>query len=151
VVSRILPLLLAGCLAGWARWRLKLAFYRPTVLVALVAGSLGLRLVFEVNLYDYYFMALCVGLVTLDMVVGKLRRATIVWIFVAAAFFPPVYDRLVSIGTVLALPLHLAIAASGVAIALWPVIDLRGSLGHDPAAPLPPGPPPYEPADLPGG
>ncbi len=61
-VSAGLPLGLAGAAAAWARSRLKSALYQPQPLVALVAVSLALRLVFEVNLFSYYFMATAVAL-----------------------------------------------------------------------------------------
>jgi len=134
VVSRILPLALAALLAGWARWRLPQALCDPVPLVALVAGSLALRLVFEVSLYDYYFMALCVSLVTLDMVAGRLRRETIAWIIVAAAFFPPVYDHLVPVEMAHPLPVQLALVVSGLAIGLVPLAGARRSGPPDAAA-----------------
>jgi uncharacterized membrane protein YdbT with pleckstrin-like domain len=86
--SRVLPLALAATAAFWARSRLKSALCRPQALVALVAVSLALRLLFEVNLYGYYFMATSVALIALDVVAGRLRVETIGWIVVTTAFFP---------------------------------------------------------------
>ena len=53
-------------------------------MVALVTASLALRLVFEVSLYGYYLMAACVGLIVLDIVLGRLRFPTIAWIVTAS-------------------------------------------------------------------
>ncbi len=90
-VSRVLPLALAGMLAIWARSRLKSAVCEPEPLVALIATSLALRLVFEVNLFNYYFMATAVSLVALDVIAGRLRPATVGWIVASSAFFPPAF------------------------------------------------------------
>ena len=47
---------------------------QPAVLIALVALSLSFRLVFEDNVFSYYYMALAVTLVLLDVVGGRIRR-----------------------------------------------------------------------------
>jgi hypothetical protein len=94
-VSRILPLLVAGAMALWVRSRLGLAVARPQPLVGLVAVSLILRLVFEVNLFSYYFLATSVALIVLDIVFGRLRLETICWIVAVGGFYPPRFDPLV--------------------------------------------------------
>ena len=38
-----------------------------------IATSLSFRLVFEQNLYGYYFMALAVSLVLVDVMCGRIR------------------------------------------------------------------------------
>jgi hypothetical protein len=120
-VSRVLPLGLAGAIAGWARSRLKSALCRPQPLVALIAVSLALRLVFEVNLYGYYFMATAVALITLDVVGGRLRVETIGWITVATAFFPPAFDPLVLVAERDSLAVELPLVLCGLALAALPL------------------------------
>jgi hypothetical protein len=120
-VSRALPLALAAGVAAWARSRLGPALYAPRPLVALLAVSLVLRLVFEVNLYGYYFMATAVALVALDVVVGHLRAETIGWILVVAAFYPPVFEPLVLVAGRDALIVQPVLSLSGLALAVLPL------------------------------
>ena len=53
---------------------------QPVPLIALVSVSLGLRLVFEENLITYYFMALMVALVLLEVTSGSVRRTVVAWL-----------------------------------------------------------------------
>ena len=50
---------------------------------------LALRMLFEVNVFGYYFMALAVVLITIDIVSGRLRIETIGWVVAVAGFFRP--------------------------------------------------------------
>jgi hypothetical protein len=79
--SRVLPIVLSMVLAWWLVRRLGAATVRsPLPLASLVALSLSLRLVFEENLRDtYYFMALGVMLILLDVVRGRIRGAVLAW------------------------------------------------------------------------
>ena len=74
----------------------------PVVLLSLIAVCLGLRLVFEETLFSYYFMALTVALVLVDVARGHIRFATVAWITVVSFVFGVVsqpvhmfYDTLV--------------------------------------------------------
>lgn len=49
-----------------------------------MAVSLGLRLVFEQNLFSYYFMALSVSLVLLDVAGGRIRSSLLAWLAAVA-------------------------------------------------------------------
>ncbi len=81
LLSRILPVALAGALAWWVVRRLGTTHaLRPVTLLSVVALSLSLRLVFEQNLYSYYFMALVVTLVLLDIVRGHIRASLVAWL-----------------------------------------------------------------------
>lgn len=119
--SRALPLALAAGVAAWARSRLGPALYGPRPLVALLAVSLALRLVFEVNLYGYYFMATAVALVALDIFVGHLRVETIGWILVVAAFYPAIFEPLVLIAGRDALIVQPVLSLSALALAVLPL------------------------------
>jgi hypothetical protein len=80
VLSRLAPVALAVVLAWWSLRRLGASALEPTALVSVVAISLGLRLVFEQQLFGYYFMALAVTLVVLDVVRGHVRASLIGWL-----------------------------------------------------------------------
>ena len=55
--------------------------------MSVVAVSLSLRLVFEDLIVAYYFMALAVSLVLLDVVRGHIRRSTVAWLAAVAVVF----------------------------------------------------------------
>ncbi len=80
LASRLPPLILSFALAWYVRWRLGQAALQPAVLVSLVALSLSFRLVFEDNVFSYYFMALAVALVLLDVLQGRIRETLVAWV-----------------------------------------------------------------------
>jgi hypothetical protein len=80
LVSRILPLLLSLLLALYVVRRLGPAAREPAVLLPLLAVSLSLRLVFEQNIFDYYYLALSVMLVLADVHRGRIRETFLAWI-----------------------------------------------------------------------
>jgi hypothetical protein len=81
LISRVLPIVLALAVSWWVVRRLGPRLSAsPTVMLSLVAVSLSLRLVFEQNLYEYYFMALAVTLVLLDVTRGRIRTSVLVWL-----------------------------------------------------------------------
>ncbi len=78
--SRVLPVALALALAWWVTRRLGPVAPSPTAMMALAAASLSLRLIFEQNLFAYYFMALVVTLVLVDVARGKIRASLVAWV-----------------------------------------------------------------------
>jgi len=88
--SRILPILLSIVLARWVMRRLGPLALGPVALISLIATSISLRLIFEQNLFGYYFMALAVLLVVLDIVSGRLRGQLIAWIGLLVLVYSPV-------------------------------------------------------------
>jgi len=90
ILSRILPIAASMLLARWALRRLGRAVMDPVPLLSLIATSLSLRLVFEQNLYGYYFMALSVTLVLLDVVGGRIRGQLVAWLGLLVLAFNPV-------------------------------------------------------------
>jgi len=86
ILSRILPIALSMVLARWALHRLGSAVFDPVPLLSLVATSLSFRLVFERNI-SYYFMALAVSLVLLDVVRGRIRWPLVVWLALVTPAF----------------------------------------------------------------
>jgi hypothetical protein len=88
-LSRVLPIGLSIALAWWAVRRLGPTAHKPVPLLSLIATSLSLRLVFEQNVFGYYFMALAVSLVLLDVVCGRIGGPLVAWLALAClAFFP---------------------------------------------------------------
>jgi len=80
LLSRVAPVAASLVLAWWVSRRLGDAALAPVTLLSVVAVSLGLRLVFEQNLFSYYFMALAVSLVLLDVTDGYLRGSVLAWL-----------------------------------------------------------------------
>jgi hypothetical protein len=95
-LSRVLPILLSILLARWSMRRLGPIALDPIPLISLIATSLSLRLVFEQNLFGYYFMALAVTLVALDIVNGRMRGQLVAWLALVVLAFSPVLGGLIS-------------------------------------------------------
>ena len=90
IVSRVLPIVVAMALARWAMRRLGPGALAPLPLISLVATSLALRLVFEQNIFGYYFLALCVTLVLLDAIKGRIRGELVAWVALITLVSNPV-------------------------------------------------------------
>jgi hypothetical protein len=88
--SRILPLIVALGIATWIHLRLGARALDPIPYVSLIATSLSLRLVFEQNMYGYYFMALVVMLILLDVTRRTIRGETVVWIALVTLSYVPI-------------------------------------------------------------
>jgi hypothetical protein len=81
ICSRGIPVALSLLLSWWVVRRLGVkSALQPSVLVSVVALSLSFRLVFEQALFGYYFMALVVTLVLLDVVVCHIRESFVCWL-----------------------------------------------------------------------
>jgi len=87
LLSRVAPLVLAGLTAWGTARRLGARVLEPVPLLCVVALSLALRLVFEQQIFEYYFMALTVALILLDVVRGRLRAALVAWLLVVLTVF----------------------------------------------------------------
>jgi hypothetical protein len=87
LVSRVLPIALALAIPWWVVRRLGPARFEPVALLSLVAVCLSLRLVFEQNLFVYYFMALAVSLVLLDVARGHIRSSLVAWLVALTLVF----------------------------------------------------------------
>lgn len=81
------PLVLAALLAAWSVRRLGAAVLESAPLLSLLAVSLSLRLVFDRYLFGYYFMALAVCLVLLDVTFGRVRRSLVAWLLAVSLAF----------------------------------------------------------------
>ena len=74
-IARDAPIVLAAVLVVWARWRARSTLLAPAPLVGLALACLATRLVFEISLLNYYFLAVGVALLLLDAV----RRRPPLW------------------------------------------------------------------------
>ena len=78
LVSRVLPLAVVAGLAWWMHRRLGARTLEPLPLIALMAICLSVRLVFEQNMFGYYFLALSVLLI-LPEIAMVVALGLIVW------------------------------------------------------------------------
>lgn len=90
MVSRVLPILCAFAIAYWALRRLGAGVTESETLLSLVATSLSLRLVFEENLFGYYFMALAASLLCIEVLRGRLSGRVFVWMGMVTLAFNPI-------------------------------------------------------------
>lgn len=84
VVARLAPLVLTAATAAWMRARWHDEVLCPVPLLSLLTLSMLWRLVFEVNVWGYYFMAVTVLLLLLEAVTGHLRLGVVTWIIVTS-------------------------------------------------------------------
>jgi len=90
VASRVLPIVVAACLAWWVLRRLGPDALAPVPLISLMAVCLSLRVVFEENLFGYYFLALAVMLIVLAVVCGRIRGELVAWLAMVTLAYNPV-------------------------------------------------------------
>jgi hypothetical protein len=121
-VARGLPLVAAGGLAVLLRRRLGQTLLRPTPLLGLVTASLVFRLLFEVNLYSYYFAPVGICLVALEVVRGRIRPVVVAWLVTTAAFYPPAFDVLVPLRERAPQLVQALVVLGALALSLHPVL-----------------------------
>ncbi len=80
-MSRLFPLVLSAVATWWVAQRLGDRVRSAPIMLSLVAFSLGSRLLFEQQIFEYYFMALTVTLVLGDAARGRLRPSLVGWLF----------------------------------------------------------------------
>ncbi len=118
ILSRVLPILATLVLAWWCRRRLGDRVLVPATLIALVGVSMILRLIFEVNLFGYYFMATSVLLILVDVAKGRIRGETMAWLGLVTLAYSPVhwgfYSNVTSHSEYLYYALEIVILACGV-------------------------------------
>jgi len=87
--SRVLPIVVAVVLAFWAARQLGPDVLKPVPLLSLMATAMTLRLVFEVNLWGYYFLAVTLFLIVLSIVCGRVRLYLVAWLALVVLAFNP--------------------------------------------------------------
>lgn len=118
ISSRGLPILFSLLIAAWAVRRLGSAVLEPVPLLSLVALSLSLRLVFEIDIFGYYFMALAVALVVLDICKGRIRGQLVAWLALLVLVYNPVPWGFASNSVTFGLQAHQYGPTAGMAVAL---------------------------------
>ncbi len=88
--ARIAPIAASMLLAWWAARRLGPRALNPIPLLSLIACCLTFRLVFEENLFGYYFMAVSVALVMLEVARGRFRGTVAAWLGLVVLAFNPI-------------------------------------------------------------
>jgi hypothetical protein len=121
-VARAGPLLVTVVLVLWVVRRIGAAALAPDILVALLALSLSLRLVFEVDLWGYYFMPLSVSLLLLDVMRGHVRSQTIAWLALVTLVFNPVQAYVFPSGRTYGLGTYYALAIAFLVVALLLIV-----------------------------
>jgi hypothetical protein len=136
ILSRIVPIGVSMLLSRWALRRLGSAVMDPVPLLSLIATSFSLRLVFEQNLYGYYFMALAVSLVLLDVVGGRIRGQLVAWFGLLTLAFDPVPWGYLSNGQLWGLDVrvYLPIVFMGIAALFIATDAIRGRIRWYPVA-----------------
>ena len=119
IASRYLPIAASLVLSWWARQEIGQRMIDGVPLLSLVATCLSFRLVFEVNLWGYYFLAVSVLLILLDVIRGRIRWPLIVWLALQPIAFRPVLGSTSSFG-----PEH----TSWLPLWLWQIILVGGAL-----------------------
>ena len=79
-IARDAPIVASVLLAVWARWRAGRDLLAPIPLVGLGVACLATRLVFEISLLNYYFLAVGVGLLLLDLTRRRVPLWSVTWI-----------------------------------------------------------------------
>lgn len=126
--SRIAPVVAAAALALWGRRR-RARPPTPELVVGLVAGALVARLIFEINLFGYYFMATVVTLVVLEMVRGDLGRDVVALGGLLLVGMNPEHvafiSNLTTYGLTLFNDLPIVVGALGVVVLLYDTVRRR--------------------------
>jgi hypothetical protein len=117
-VARVAPLLASLLLSSLVVRRFGAAVLEPTALISLIATSLFLRLVFELNLWGYYLLSVSVLLILLDVVRGHIRGTTIAWLALATLVFNPVLMYSLANGQTYDLGAFRALQIAFIAVAL---------------------------------
>jgi hypothetical protein len=119
LISRGPPIVLVALLSLWAR---RLATSDSTVPL-LIAAGFALRLVFEVNIFGYYFCAVAVALVIADVVAGRVRPLVILWLIMEWLLYNPFrWPQPLNVQSLPFWTSQVALAGSALALALSPLV-----------------------------
>jgi hypothetical protein len=129
LLSRVLPIVATLAVAWWFRRRLGDRVLEPANLIALVGVSMVFRLIFEVNLFGYYFMATSVLLILVDVASGRLRGETMAWLGLVTLAFNPVhwgfYSNVTSHSEILYYSLQIVVLTIGVLSMIYDAMKHR--------------------------
>ena len=86
-IARALPVLASAGVSWWVSRRLGERILDPLPLLSLIGVALSLRLLFEENIFEYYFMAATIMLLVLMVLRIKWRGLTITWVVAVTLAF----------------------------------------------------------------
>ncbi len=128
-VARLLPIVAAAVLGWWSVKRLGAAALEPRPLMTILGVSLVFRLVFEENLFGYYFMAIAITLVMIDAMDDRIRGTTWAWIGMVTLAWNPVnpgyYSNWTTWGNNLNTDLPIAIFLAGLVAVVFDALHRR--------------------------
>lgn len=133
LASRILPILVAAGVALWVAHSYRGRALCPGVVVAIATAGLLTRLVFEVNLFGYYFLAALVGLALLEVLRRQVGRDVFALLGLFVVELNPEHVALVSnltgYGLALYYDIPIVVLGLGVAVLISDALRRRFSIG----------------------
>jgi hypothetical protein len=118
-IARDAPLVLSAGLALWAWWRARSRLLTGPALVGLALACLATRLVFEVGILNYYFLAVGVALLLVDLTSRRPPVLSAAWIIATRYGLPWMVPHSAA-GLTAAVFLVLALVAVGLGLAQVP-------------------------------
>jgi hypothetical protein len=134
-LSRFLPIAFAIALSWWAYQRLGQKLFDPVPFLSLTATCVAFRLVFEINVWGYYFMATAVLLVVLDIICGRIRITLVAWLIAVTVVVIHVFKMRTTYQTWPATFWQVVLVASATALALIPLLSSVRANRIDPRPP----------------
>ncbi len=90
LIARVLPIVCALAVSVWATKRFGSHVTDVEILLPLIATSLCMRLVFEENLFGYYFLAVAMILVCIEALRGQFSGRVLTWLGMVMLGFTPI-------------------------------------------------------------
>lgn len=87
-LARLAPLLTAAAVTWWVTGRNARASHDAPTVLSLLGLAFVARLVFEENIFSYYFAAVVVMLVAADFARGRWRTSSATWLVLCALAYP---------------------------------------------------------------
>jgi hypothetical protein len=134
-LSRFLPIAFAIALSWWAYQRLGQKLFDPVPFLSLTATCVAFRLVFEINVWGYYFMATAVLLVVLDIICGRIRITLVAWLIAVTVVVIHVFKMRTTYQTWPATFWQVGLVASATALAVIPLLSSVRANRIDPRPP----------------
>jgi hypothetical protein len=128
-IARDAPIVMAAVLVVWARRRAGASLLAPVPLAGLCLACLSTRLVFEISLLNYYFLAVAVALLLLDFTRRRLPVWSVAWIVATRFVLTPMVSHVPLTLTAL-LFLAAALIPIGIGLSQVPVATSRSAPAH---------------------
>ena len=128
LLARVAPIAAAALVAWLVRRRVGRS---PRAVVGALSAAMLCRLVFEVNIFGYYFMAVMVGVVLLEVLRHQVGRDVVALVGLFIVSFDPEHialvDNLTTYGLSVYYDLPIVVLALGVALFLFDAVRRRFS------------------------